>query len=105
MRSGQRNAGSRTYWASWLPTSCTHRAGLGQVVPGALHAVGLVDDPHVGVAYLPEVLVAGLGVVDRHGDHHARDLGGHVVEVDLDRLVVALALTGEVVAGVLDRAV
>src|SRR5690606_13430792 len=39
---------------------------LGQVVAGDLAAVGLVDDPDEGVADLAEVLLAAVGVVDRH---------------------------------------
>ncbi len=43
--------------------------------------------------------------MDRHREHDLRDLRGHPGEVDLDGLVVALALTGEVVARVLHGAV
>src|SRR5690606_40611553 len=60
---------------------------LGQVVAGDLAAVGLVDDPDEGVADLAEVLLAAVGVVDRHREHDLVDLGGDGGEVhpDLDR--------------------
>src|SRR5690606_2750763 len=78
---------------------------LRQVVARDLGAAGLVHDPDEGVAHLAEALAAVLGVVDGDGEDDPLDRGRHTGQVHLDRLVVALALTGEVVAGVLDRTV
>ncbi|GAA3235900.1 hypothetical protein GCM10020256_54120 [Streptomyces thermocoprophilus] len=78
---------------------------LAQVVAGDLGAAGLVDDADERVAHLAEGLLAVLGVVDRDREDDLVDVGGDGGKIDLDLLVVALALTGEVVAGVLDRAV
>ena len=81
------------------------RGVLGEVVAGELGAAGLVDDADERVADLAEGLLAVLGVVDRDREDDLVDVGRDAGEVDLDLLVVALALTGEVVTGVLDRAV
>src|SRR4051812_37809457 len=78
---------------------------LGQVVAGDLGPAGGVDHPDEGVAHLAEALRAAVGVVDADREDDLVDLGGHAGQVELDLLVVALALTGEVVAGVLDGAV
>ena len=78
---------------------------LAQVVAGDLGAAGLVDDADEGVADLTEVLAPVLGVVDGDGEDDLVDLGRDPRQVDLDLLVVAVAFAGEVVTGVLDRAV
>src|SRR5690606_23531994 len=57
------------------------------------------------VAHLAEGLLAVLRVVDGHREDDLLDVGGDGGEVHLDLLVVALALTGEVVTRVLDGAV
>src|SRR5690606_412428 len=77
---------------------------LGQVVAGQLFAVAAVHDTDVGVAHLAEGLLAGGGVVDRDGEEDALDVRRGACQVDVDDLVVAFALTGAVVAGVLDAA-
>src|SRR5690606_4596338 len=78
---------------------------LRQVVAGDLGAAGLVDDADVGVADLPEVLAAVLRVVDGDREDDLLDIGREGGEVDVDRLVVALALAGAVVTGVDDAVV
>ncbi|MGX1253022.1 hypothetical protein RKD48_005533 [Streptomyces ambofaciens] len=78
---------------------------LAQVVAGDLGLAGLVDDADERVADLAEGLLAVLGVVDRDREDDLLDVGGDRSEIDLDLLVVALALTRDVVTGVLDRAV
>src|SRR3954470_22142873 len=78
---------------------------LGQVVARDLGLAGGVDDPDEGVAHLAEVLRAPVGVVDADREDDLVDVRGHAGQVELDLLVVALALTGEVVTGVLDGAV
>ncbi|GGX43309.1 hypothetical protein GCM10010353_67950 [Streptomyces chryseus] len=50
-------------------------------------------------------MAAGSGVVDGDRKDDLHYVGGDSGQVDLDDLVVSLALAGEVVAGVLDRAV
>src|SRR5688572_22766621 len=61
---------------------------LGEVVAGDLLAVVLVGDADVGVGDLAEVLVAGLGVVDRDGHRELVDLGRDARQVDVEDLVV-----------------
>ncbi len=78
---------------------------LGEVVARELLAAGLVGDADVRVADLAEVLLAGVRVVHRHREDDLGDVRGDRGQVDLDLLVVALALAGEVVAGVLDGTV
>src|SRR5690606_27561383 len=78
---------------------------LRQVVAGDLGAAGLVDDADERGAHLAEGLLAVLRVVDGHREDDLLDVGGDGGEVHLDLLVVALALTGEVVTRVLDGAV
>ncbi len=78
------------------------RRVLAEVVAGDLGAAGLVDDADEGVPHLAEVLAAVLGVVDRDREDDLLDVGRQARQVDLDLLVVALALAGDVVAGVLD---
>src|SRR4051812_34690858 len=78
---------------------------LGEVVAGDLLLVRGVDDADEGVADLPEVLLAGVGVVDADREDDLVDVRGQGGEVDLDLLVVALALAGQVVTRVLDGAV
>src|SRR4051812_10080826 len=77
---------------------------LRQVVARDLDVVGLVGDPDEGVAHLAEALSRVVGLVDRHREDDPKRLGRHCGEVDADLLVVAAALAGEVVTGVLDRA-
>src|SRR5688500_11335446 len=81
------------------------RGVLGEVVASDLRVVGGVDDADEGVADLAEGLRARLGLVDRDREHELVDVRRHARELDVDLLVVALALPGEVVAGVHDRAV
>src|SRR4051812_48459189 len=78
---------------------------LRQVVARDLGAAGLVDDADVGVADLAEVLAAVLRVVDGDREDDLVDVGRERGQVDVDRLVVAGALTRAVVARVDDRAV
>src|SRR4051794_23284239 len=72
------------------------RGVLGEVVARDLGVVGRVDDADERVAHLAEALATRIGVVDRHGEDDLLHVGGHAGEVDLDRLVVALALAGQV---------
>jgi hypothetical protein len=68
-------------------------------------AVGLqVHDAHERILDHAEILAPLLGLVDRDRDHQARDRRGHVGQADLERLVVALAGAGLVVARMFDRA-
>ena len=62
-------------------------------------------DVRVAVVDHAERLAVGLAVVDRHRDHDLGDVGTDLVRVDVDDLVVAVAVAGEVVAVVHDRAV
>src|SRR5690349_19661739 len=78
---------------------------LGEVEAGELGVVVGVDDADVGVGDLAEALPTRVGVVDADREDDPLDVGRHRRQVHLDDLVVALALAGEVVAGVLDRAV
>jgi hypothetical protein len=77
------------------------RSGTAQVIAGDLGLGRLVDQPAEGVLDLGEVLT-GEGV-DREDER--RDVRRDAGQVDADRLVVTLACTGEVVAGVLHRSV
>ena len=77
------------------------RAGGGEVEAGDLRSPALVDEPAGGVGDLGEAL----GAVGGDGEDERLDLGGEPVELDDDRLVVTLALAGQVVPGVDDRAV
>lgn len=78
---------------------------LRQVVAGDFVAGGVVDDPDEGPGDLAEVLAALVGLVDGDREDDLVDVGREAGEVDLDLLVVAVAVTVEVVAGVLDGAV
>jgi hypothetical protein len=94
-----------------VPVQLTeHHCGLGggvfgQVVAGQFRLVGGVDDPDERVPNLSERLAPGIAVIDGDREDDGRDLGRCVGQVDLDLLVVALTLAGEVVTGVLDRAI
>lgn len=77
---------------------------LGEVEARELHVAVHLDEADVGVADLAEVLLAVLGVVDGHRDDDLVDVRRQAGQVDLDLLVVALALAGEVVTVVLDVA-
>lgn len=81
------------------------RVVLAEVEAGDLRAGGLVDDADVGVPDHAEVLLALVRVVDGDREDDLVDLRRDVAQVDLDLLVVAVALAGEVVAGVLHGAV
>ena len=77
---------------------------LPQVVADQVGAGGAVLNVDIGVGYLTEILPAGLRVVDGDGKGDALHIGGHLGQVHNDLLVVAVALTGEVVPHVLHRA-
>src|SRR5690606_6561177 len=77
------------------------RLGGGEVEPDQLLTGGAVQQTAVRLGDLGELL-AGEGV---DGEDQAGDLLGEPAEVDGDHLVVPGALAGEIVAGVLDRAV
>jgi hypothetical protein len=81
------------------------RGVLREVVARELGLAGLVHDADERVADLAEALAAVVAVVDRDGEDDLVDLGRDGRELDLELLVVAVALTGEVVAQVLDGAV
>src|SRR6266567_3555941 len=78
---------------------------FGEVVPGDLAVIGLVDDPDERVAHLAEVLLPLLGLVDADRERDLAALRRHGAEIDLDLLVVTFAAAGQVVAHVLDRTV
>src|SRR6476469_2904935 len=76
---------------------------LAEVVAGQLGARCLVDDADERVADLTERLATAVALVDRHREDDRSDGRGHGLEVDVDHLVVALTLAGQVVALVDDR--
>src|SRR5919112_3928607 len=81
------------------------RGVLGQVVARQLAARAGVDHPDERVDDLAERLPAGSRLVDGDGEDDLVDPGGRGADVDVDDLVVALPLAGQVVPGVLDGAV
>ena len=68
-----------------------------------LVAIG-VDEADEGIENHPEVLLARLGVMDGDRNDQSVDVRRHLVESHLDGFVVAVAVAGSVIAGVLDRA-
>lgn len=75
-----------------------------QVIASEGGAAG-AQEPDVGVADHAEVLTALLSLVDRDREDDFVNVIGNLGEVQDDLLVVALALAGEVVAGVDDAVV
>ena len=75
---------------------------LAQVIADEVGAGDHVLDVDIGVLHLAKVLAAHVGVVDGDGEGDPLDVGGDLGQIDLDLLIVALALAGEVVAHVLD---
>jgi len=95
---------------SAMPVQLAHHHGgfngkiLPQIIPDQLAATRFIQDMDIRVGNLPEILAAGLRVVNGHGKGDFVHVSWHLGQIHLDDLVVAIAGAGEVVAGVGDAA-
>src|SRR3546814_10883133 len=65
-----------------------------QIEAGKFLAVGVIENARIGVRDRTEVLAAFDAFVDRESNDDILDVGAKLGEVDLDRLVLACAVTG-----------